>query len=267
MSAGENCTPGIVSKWIDGRHFFNGYGPTEATVGPTLYRVERLPGDGKSIPIGRPISNIQIFLLDRKFNPVPIGVPGELMVGGVGLARGYHDRADMTAEKFIPNPFSNEQGQRLYRTGDLARYLPDGNLEFIGRTDYQVKVSLTTSNFDYSKAKTNGEDIRFKDSDGQTNLNYWIETWNTTGDSVIWVNVASIPASSTKTICMYYGNDGARAASDGTAVFQFFNDFEDGNLNGWTAQDATGISTEQSKGSYSVKIYDDNLGPGLEFLQ
>jgi len=140
MSAGENCTRSIVSKWTDGRHFFNGYGPTEATVGPTLYRVERLPEDGKSIPIGRPISNIQIYLLDRKFNPVPIGIPGELMIGGVGLARGYHNRPGMTAEKFIPDPFSNEPGQRLYLTGDLARYLPDGNLEFIGRIDHQVKV-------------------------------------------------------------------------------------------------------------------------------
>ena len=90
-----------------------------------------------SVPIGKPISNTQIYILDRNLQPVPIGVAGELHIGGDGLARGYLNRPELTAQKFIPHPF--DQG-RLYKTGDLARYLPDGNLEFLGRIDNQVKI-------------------------------------------------------------------------------------------------------------------------------
>lgn len=93
-----------------------------------------------SVPIGRPIANTQINLLDRYLQPVPVGISGELYVGGTGLAPGYLNRPDLTAEKFIPNPFNDEPGARLYKTGDLARYLPDGNLEFLGRFDHQVKI-------------------------------------------------------------------------------------------------------------------------------
>jgi thioesterase domain-containing protein/acyl carrier protein len=92
------------------------------------------------VPIGRPIANTQIYLLDRHQQPMPVGVPGEVHIGGVGLARGYLNRSDLTAERFIPHPFSDEPGARLYKTGDLARYLPDGNLEFLGRLDSQVKI-------------------------------------------------------------------------------------------------------------------------------
>ncbi|WP_287314905.1 AMP-binding protein, partial [Moorena sp. SIO1G6] len=88
-----------------------------------------------SVPIGRPVANTQIYILDSHLQPVPIGVPGELHIGGVGLARGYLNRPELTEQKFIPNPFSNEPGSRLYKTGDLARYLPDGNIEFLGRID------------------------------------------------------------------------------------------------------------------------------------
>src|SRR5262249_27228371 len=93
-----------------------------------------------TIPIGRPMGNTQIYVLDPQLQPVPIGVPGELHIGGAGLARGYFDRPELTAERFIPNPYSQAPGARLYKTGDLARYLPDGNLEFLGRIDLQVKL-------------------------------------------------------------------------------------------------------------------------------
>jgi acyl carrier protein len=92
------------------------------------------------VPIGRPIANTQIYILDPHLNPVPIGVVGELHSGGVGLARGYLNRRELTAQKFVANPFSDQPGARLYKTGDLARYLPDGNIEFLGRIDNQVKI-------------------------------------------------------------------------------------------------------------------------------
>jgi acyl carrier protein len=123
---------------------WNLFGPTETTVWSSAHEVEVkwfTDEDSKiSVPIGRPISNTQIYLLDRYLKPVPVAVPGELYIGGEGLARGYLNRPEMTAEKFLPDPFSNERGSRLYRTGDLARYLPDGRIEFLGRIDHQVKV-------------------------------------------------------------------------------------------------------------------------------
>jgi len=140
MSVGEACTADIVKNWSRGRNFWNGYGPTEATIGATWGKVSLEGDDLKNISIGRVIGNKQVYILDRYLRPVPIGVPGELYLGGVGLARGYLNRPDLTAEKFIPHPFNGDVGERLYRTGDLARYLPDGNIEFLGRVDYQVKV-------------------------------------------------------------------------------------------------------------------------------
>ena len=135
--AGEACPAGLAARWGKGRHFFNAYGPTEATVCATIAEWN---GQEKVPPIGRPISNVQIYLLDKSLQPVSIGLPGEIYLGGTTLARGYHNRPDLTAERFIPNPFSTETGQRLYRTGDLARYLPDGRLEFLGRGDEQIKL-------------------------------------------------------------------------------------------------------------------------------
>ncbi|HJT56493.1 MAG TPA: amino acid adenylation domain-containing protein [Ktedonobacteraceae bacterium] len=117
----------------------NLYGPTEAAVDVTSWQCER-QSTRQTVPIGHPIANIQIFILDKLLQPVPIGVVGELHIGGVGLARGYLKRPDLTAEKFIPHPFSTRPGARLYKTGDLARYLPTGDVEFLGRIDHQVKL-------------------------------------------------------------------------------------------------------------------------------
>ncbi len=117
----------------------NLYGPTEAAVDVTYWACER-DSRLRTVPIGRPIANTQIYILDWNLHPVPIGVAGELHIGGIGLARGYHNRAELTAENFIPDPFRKEPGARLYKTGDLARYLPDGAIEYLGRLDHQVKI-------------------------------------------------------------------------------------------------------------------------------
>ncbi len=118
----------------------NHYGPTENTVVATCAEVAIGVQSLASPPIGRPISNTQVYLLDEQLQPVVIGAAGELYIGGDGLARGYLNQPELTAEKFIPNPFSLSPGERLYRTGDQARYRPDGNIEFLGRIDNQVKI-------------------------------------------------------------------------------------------------------------------------------
>jgi amino acid adenylation domain-containing protein len=122
---------------------FNHYGPTETTVGVMAYRLvseAAANDDAATLPLGRPLGNTQVYLLDSNLHPVPTATPGEIYIGGAGLARGYVNRPDLTAETFIPHPFSDELGARLYKTGDLARYLPDGNVEFLGRNDHQVKI-------------------------------------------------------------------------------------------------------------------------------
>lgn len=119
----------------------NGYGPTENTTFTCCYSIRRLGESQANVPIGRPIANTRVYILDPHLNPVPIGVPGELYAGGDGVARGYWNRPDLTSEKFINDPFSSSRTPgRLYRTGDLARFLPDGNIEFLGRLDGQVKI-------------------------------------------------------------------------------------------------------------------------------
>ncbi|MCI0493534.1 amino acid adenylation domain-containing protein [candidate division KSB1 bacterium] len=140
ISAGESCPWEVAANWAKDRNFYNGYGPTEATVGPTIYRVDPGKNDVRNIPIGRPLDNIRSYILDRYLNPVPVNVPGELHIGGICLARGYHNRPGLTAVKFVPDPFSKVTGARMYKTGDLARFLPDGNIEFLGRIDHQVKI-------------------------------------------------------------------------------------------------------------------------------
>lgn len=129
-----------VLQKLKGCHLIDGYGPTENTTFTCCYRITEASLIGHSIPIGRPIANTQVYILDAQLQPLPIGVPGELYIGGAGLARGYLNRPELTSDRFIPNPFSNKSGSRLYKTGDLARYLPDGNIEFLGRIDHQVKI-------------------------------------------------------------------------------------------------------------------------------
>lgn len=141
---GERALPQSVKLWQqwvgDFPQLLNTYGPTESTVVATVYQVSTSTLIVQEVPIGRAIANVQTYILDRNLQPVPIGMPGELYIGGAGLARGYLNRPDLTEEKFIPHPFSQEPNARLYKTGDRVRYLSDGNIEFLGRMDNQVKI-------------------------------------------------------------------------------------------------------------------------------
>ena len=137
ISAGEKCSQALVEKWGRDRLFINGYGPTESTVCASFYYCDV---DSKKLPpIGKAIDNFQLLVLDKNLNLLPIGIPGELHIGGVGLARGYNNLSELTASKFIPNPYSKLPGKRIYKTGDLVKLREDGNIEFIGRIDNQVK--------------------------------------------------------------------------------------------------------------------------------
>ncbi len=135
--AGEACSAELVAKWAPGRRFINAYGPTECTVCATLAicAPNEMPP-----PIGRPLANVSVYVLDRHGKPAPIGVSGELHIGGAGVGRGYLNRPGLTAERFLPDPFASSPDARMYRTGDVVRYRSDGNIEFLGRRDDQVKI-------------------------------------------------------------------------------------------------------------------------------
>jgi amino acid adenylation domain-containing protein/non-ribosomal peptide synthase protein (TIGR01720 family) len=145
IAGGESFGVEQVEKWMllaPRSRVVNAYGPTEATITSTVYEV---PVDlstiqGARVPIGKPVGDTQTYILNEQQAPVPVGVAGELCISGVGLARGYLNRADLTAERFIPNPFNERRGERMYRTGDLCRYRSDGKIDFIGRRDRQVKL-------------------------------------------------------------------------------------------------------------------------------
>src|SRR6185503_2917996 len=138
LSAGEELSAELVKAWLrPGLHFYNGYGPTEAAIGATFGEMD---GTIFPPPIGRPKPNYQVYVLDQYLNPLPIGVVGELHIGGAGVTRGYLNRPELTAQRFIEDPFSDVEGARLYKTGDLVKRLPDGNISFVGRIDGQVKI-------------------------------------------------------------------------------------------------------------------------------
>ena len=146
---GEVAQPALLARLGElepACEVFNHYGPTEATVGVLTFHVPKTrlqapAAEAAALPLGHPIANTRVYVLDAHGQPVPPGIYGELYVGGAGVARGYYNRPELTAERFVPDPFSGEQGARLYRTGDIGRHLPDGELEFAGRTDNQVKIS------------------------------------------------------------------------------------------------------------------------------
>ena len=140
---GEMLRDDTLNFWrtnAPGTRIINEYGPTETVVGCCVYEVPAGSSVSSNVPIGKPIANMELYVLDERLQAVPVGVTGELYIGGIGVARGYVNQPALTAEKFVPHPFNSCAGARLYRTGDLGRYLPDGNLEFLGRRDTQVKI-------------------------------------------------------------------------------------------------------------------------------
>jgi|GEM_PF-1329256 len=138
VCCGEDCTADLVDRWAPGCRFFNAYGPTEVTIWSVVE--ECFPGQPEHPAIGRPIANLEVYVLDQDQNLLPIGIPGELYIGGVGLAQGYLNRPELNRTHFVPNRWSDDPAARLYRTGDLVRFSPDGRLEFLGRVDSQVKI-------------------------------------------------------------------------------------------------------------------------------
>ena len=143
MVGGDVLDPRVIARVMRGarpQHLLNGYGPTESTTFATTFEIGAVVDEKASLPIGRPIANTRVYIVDRCGEPVPIGARGEIFIGGAGLALGYLNRPELTSERFIPDEFSSEPGACMYKTGDLGRYLADGNIEFLGRSDFQVKI-------------------------------------------------------------------------------------------------------------------------------
>jgi len=143
VTGGDVVDPSIVRRVIQHgapEHLLNAYGPTECTTFSTTYRIERLEEGGRSLSIGKPIANAQIYILDTRQRPVPVGVAGQIYIGGAGIALGYLNRPELTAERFVPDPFGSRVGARLYNSGDVGRWRSDGTIEFLGRGDQQVKL-------------------------------------------------------------------------------------------------------------------------------
>ncbi|GAB3264619.1 hypothetical protein GCM10027347_31790 [Larkinella harenae] len=140
VAAGETCPPELAKAWAPLVQFYNKYGPTEATISAVQYRYSKELAPEQPVPIGKPIGNAQVYIVDENGSQTPTGITGEICIGGVGVARGYLNNPQLTAEKFMANPFSKLPGDRLYKTGDSGKYLADGNIEFIGRLDNQVKI-------------------------------------------------------------------------------------------------------------------------------
>ncbi|MBB6502885.1 non-ribosomal peptide synthetase, partial [Pedobacter cryoconitis] len=142
MAGGDRCTTLLAQCFTTrpGLKFSNAYGPTECTITSTVYHYDENDDNGEYLPIGKPVGNTQIYILGPGGNLLPLGIPGEIYIGGDGVARGYLNREELTRERFIPDPFNTTTGGRLYKTGDVGRWLGDGNIEFLGRIDDQVKV-------------------------------------------------------------------------------------------------------------------------------
>ena len=137
VSGAESCSAELVERWAPGRRFVYGYGPTEATIATTL---EECFADGRNPLIGRPLANLRVYVLDPARQLVPAGVAGELFIGGAGVARGYLNQRELSAQRFVPDPFAAQPDARMYKSGDLVRWRADGNLEFLGRIDQQIKL-------------------------------------------------------------------------------------------------------------------------------
>jgi amino acid adenylation domain-containing protein/non-ribosomal peptide synthase protein (TIGR01720 family) len=159
IAGAESCPKQLFEKWGKNRIFYNAYGPTETTVAASYYKVEHPENLNQNIPIGRPLPNLKFYVLDKNLKQVPVGIPGELYIGGIQIARGYHNKADLTAEKFIPDLFTQKSGERMYRTGDLVKITDDFNIEFIERIDNQVKLRgyrIETDEIEYHLKKFEG---------------------------------------------------------------------------------------------------------------
>ncbi|HET7461831.1 MAG TPA: amino acid adenylation domain-containing protein, partial [Longimicrobium sp.] len=137
MSGGDACPAEVVERWGQGRRFYNGCGATEVSVRTMVIETADFT---RPPPIGRAVANVRLYVVDELLQPVPVGVAGEMCVGGIQVTRGYQNRPELTADRFVADPFGTGPGARMYRTGDRVRWLPDGNIEFLGRTDFQVKV-------------------------------------------------------------------------------------------------------------------------------